>query len=59
MHSGFHNSKAEPIENVGQQTEATEETADSLDVLSQGALEEQRSGGHADNGEGHQIHQIE
>ena len=59
MHSGFHNCKAEAIENVGQQTEATEETLDTLDVLSKRALEEQRSGGHADNSKDRQIHQVE
>ena len=59
MHSNFHNCRAEAIENAGQQTKPTEETVDTLDVLSKGALEEQRSGGHADNSEDRQIHQVE
>jgi hypothetical protein len=59
MHSGFHNCQAEVIENDGPRTESTEEAVDSLDVLSKSALEEQRSGGHADNSEDRQIHQVE
>jgi hypothetical protein len=59
MHSNFHNFQAEVIENVGQQTDSTEETVDSLDFLSERAPEEQRSCGHADNSEDRQIHQVE
>jgi hypothetical protein len=59
MHSAFHNCKTEAIENIGQQTKATEETVDTLDVLSERSLEEQRSGGHADNSKDCQIHQVE
>ena len=59
MHSNFHNCQPEVIEMMDIKWSRRQDTFDTLDVLSKRALEEQRSGGHADNSKDHQIHQVE